>query len=175
MSIRDAENARDFRAGKMWKNGLISAREHPERLDEIIAFFQRHWATQDSAMVYEDCIRSCVDAPSPLPQWYVVEFGQDIAAGFGLIPNDFISRMDLSPWLCALFVEPAFRGRGLGSWLCHVARREAARLGFARLYLCTDHVGYYERSGFQYIADGWHPWGERSRIYGARTTAPFQK
>ena len=157
MSIRDAENARDFRAEKMWENDLISAREHPERLDEIIAFFQRHWATQDSAMVYEDCIRSCVDAPSPLPQWYVVESGQDIAAGFGLIPNDFISRMDLSPWLC------------------HAARREAARLGFARLYLCTDHVGYYERSGFEYIADGWHPWGERSRIYEARTLSAFQK
>ena len=42
---------------------------------------------------------------------------------------------------------------------------DAIKAGFAKLYLCTDTVNLYERYGFEYLAQGWHPWGETSRIY----------
>lgn len=144
---------------------LISVREHPEQLEEIIAYFQARWATEDSRMVYDDCIRSCMTAKSPLPQWYVLMDGERIIAGAGLITNDFISRMDLMPWLCALYVEPEYRGKGLGGTLIRRCIEDAAGMGYENLYLCTDHVGYYERYGFEFLAEGYHPWGESSRIY----------
>ena len=118
--------------------------------------------------VYEDCILSCIDSHCPLPQWYVLERGGEIVGCVGLITNDFISRMDLMPWLCALYIEPEYRGADLGGVLVKHVRAEAARLGYDRLYLCTDHVGYYERFGFDYLADGYHPWGESSHVYEAR-------
>ena len=34
------------------------------------------------------------------------------------------------------------------------------------MYLSTDHVGLYEKWGFRYIGQGYHPWNEESRIYG---------
>lgn len=148
---------------------MVSVREQPERAAQIIAFFQKHWATEASARVYEDCIISCLTAENPLPDWVVLMDGKSIVAGAGLIPNDFISRMDLMPWLCALIVEPEWRGHALGARLIGRLRSEAAEMGFDHLYLCSDHVGYYEKYGFEYLADGWHPWGESSRIYVART------
>lgn len=148
---------------------MVSVRERPELAADVIAFFQRHWASPESEKVYEDCIRHCLTAASPLPDWVVLMDGGTIVAGAGLIPNDFISRMDLMPWLCALFVEPAWRGHALGARLIRRLRLDAARMGFDHLYLCTDHVGYYEKYGFEYLADGWHPWGESSRIYAAPT------
>lgn len=148
---------------------LISVRERPEWTDRAVAFFQRHWATEGSMMVYDDCIRSCVGASGPLPQWYVLAHGSGIVAGCGLIPNDFISRMDLMPWLAALVVEPAWRSMGLGGRLVRHCLREAERIGCESLYLCTDHVGYYEKFGFEWIATGYHPWGESSRVYFAGT------
>lgn len=148
---------------------LISVREHPERVDEIIHFFQRHWATPESMMVYEDCIRHSLDAEGPLPQWYVLMLNGHIVAGAGLIPNDFISRMDLGPWLAALYVEEECRGCALGRELIRHALEDAARLGYDKLYLCSDHIGYYEKYGFEAIAEGYHPWGERSRIFCAPT------
>ena len=144
---------------------LISVREHPEMLKEIIAYFQQHWASEDSRMVYDDCIRGCMTAENPLPQWYVLRENQRIIACAGMITNDFISRMDLYPWLCALYVEPDCRGRALGAVLMQRCREDAAKAGFQNLYLCTDHIGYYEKYGFEYIAEGYHPWGESSRIY----------
>jgi len=33
------------------------------------------------------------------------------------------------------------------------------------LYLCTDHIGFYEKYGFKFIGTVYHPWGDNSRIY----------
>ena len=144
---------------------IVSLREDPARLEQFIVYFQAHWASPDSMAVYDDCMRSCLNAESPLPQWYLLMEGTEIIGCAGLITNDFISRMDLYPWVCALYIEPKWRGAERGAALLARAGRDAARAGFARLYLCTDHIGYYERYGFTYLGRGYHPWGESSRIY----------
>ena len=144
---------------------IISVRENPACLDRAIAYFQQHWASEDSMMVYDDCICHAVDAENPLPQWYLLTEGERIIGCAGMITNDFISRMDLYPWICALYIEEDCRGRALGSLLLRRAREDAAWAGFRYVYLCTDHVGYYEKYGFTYIGEGYHPWGESSRIY----------
>lgn len=147
---------------------MISVREHPEETDTVIAYFQKHWASEDSMRVYDDCIRSCIHAENPLPQWYLLRQDEKIIGGAGLITNDFISRMDLYPWICALYIEEEYRGNAYGRLLLERAKEDARRAGFPYAYLCTDHVGYYEHYGFEYIGTGYHPWGESSRIYRAK-------
>jgi len=144
---------------------VVSVGDSPELLERAIAYFQRVWASEASRPVYDDCIRHIT--PDGLPQWYLLMDRNDIAGCAGLITNDFISRMDLFPWLCALFVEPQYRGQTLGSLLIQKAKADAKKAGYERLYLCTGHVGYYEKYGFAYIGEGYHPWGESSRIYGS--------
>ena len=150
---------------------VIAMREHPAMCDAAIAYFQEKWADGSSRMVYDDCIRHSLTTENPLPRWYLLTDGSEIIGCAGLITNDFISRMDLWPWLAAVIVEEEYRGNALGSVLIRHAREHAASLGFDRLYLATDHIGYYEKYGFSYIADGYHPWGESSRIYRADTHA----
>ncbi len=142
---------------------ILSLRNNPDRLPLFLDFFIRHWHNE---AVYRDCMTACLSSDSPLPQWYLLVNQVDkIIGGAGLIANDFISRMDLWPWLCALYIEETCRGMAYGKELIEHVRTEANRLGFDHLYLCTNHVGYYEKYGFEYLGDGHHPWGESSRIY----------
>lgn len=144
---------------------VVALREQPAYLEAAIAYLQAKWATPESRMVYDDCIRHSVGTPSPLPHWYLLAEGDTLIGCAGLISNDFISRGDLWPWFCALYIDPAHRGHGYPGLLLARARQDAAKAGFKNLYLCTDHIGYYERYGFAHMGTGYHPWGESSRIY----------
>ena len=148
---------------------IVSVREHPEMCDAAIAYFQEKWASEDSMMVYEDCIRKSLTSQTLLPEWYLMLDGEKIMGCAGLISNDFISRMDLMPWLCALYIDPEYRGHAYGSLLIERIRADAAHKGYDKLYLCSDHVGFYEKYGFARIGTGYHPWGETSGIFERST------
>lgn len=147
---------------------VISIKKIPEYKERAIKYFQQKWASPDSLKVYDDCITNCINTTSPLPQWYLLLKDDDIIGCAGLITNDFISRMDLYPWICALYIEEEYRGNAYGSLLLEQAKIDAKIGGFSNLYLCTDHIGYYEKYGFGYIGKGYHPWGDSSRIYSIR-------
>lgn len=144
---------------------LVSVRENPEHKDLAIQYFQNKWGNEASNIVYEDCITHCIDAVAPLPQWYLLMNGDKIIGCAGLITNDFISRMDLYPWVCALYIEKEYRGNEYGALLLEKAKEDTKQGGFSNLYLCSDHVGYYEKYGFSRIGTGYHPWGESSGIF----------
>jgi N-acetylglutamate synthase-like GNAT family acetyltransferase len=143
---------------------IISIRENPEYKSRAISYFQQKWKSV-WPIIYEDCINHCSGASSPLPQWYLLVNEDELIGCAGLITNDFISRMDLYPWVCAIYIEEKHRGHNYGASLVDKAKADTKSAGFARLYLSTDHIGYYEKMGFEYMGQGYHPWGEESRIY----------
>lgn len=144
---------------------VVNIRENPEYSEQAIAYIQKKWGNKRNKKVYEDCILRSIDAKSPLPIWYLLMDSKKIIGCAGLITNDFISRMELSPWLCALYIEKKYRGQNLGNLLISQMKADVAEMGLEKLYLCTDHSGYYEKYGFSYIGEGYHPWGESSRVY----------
>lgn len=146
---------------------IIDLIQRPELADAAADYLASKWAVPRQA--YVDSIAESLVAPDALPRWCLLLEGGAIIGSYGLIQNDYIDRTDLWPWLCALYVEPPHRDRGLGSRLLADGKARAARLGYPKLYLATDHIGYYERYGFVHIGSGRHPDGDTSRVYQADT------
>lgn len=51
---------------------IISVRNRPEYKEQAIQYFQRHWVSDETQMLYEDCISHCIDVENPLPDWYLI-------------------------------------------------------------------------------------------------------
>ena len=99
---------------------IADVRDYPDQTSVYIRYFQKYWASPDSMMVYDDCIRHAARTDQKLPHWYLLMdsdvFSEERIIGCaGMIPNDFISRCDLYPWLCALLIEPDSRGQITGA------------------------------------------------------------
>lgn len=146
---------------------IICVSEHTEYLKRAVEYNCRNWPLDNN--IYIDCIENSIDAEGGIPRWYLLLRGDDIIGSYGLIMNDFISRQDLWPWFAALYIEESERGKRLGGVLLEHGIKEAEKLGYRKLYLCTDHINLYEKYGWKKIGIGYHPWHESSSIYMIET------
>lgn len=89
-----------------------------------------------------------------MPQRYLVfDAGGKIAAGLCVIANDFYKRPDLSPNICAVFVEHEHRKKGIAKMMLDFVCHDMSGFGFENIYLITDHTDFYEKCGFEYFCD----------------------
>lgn len=139
-------------------------RDFPELAEKAARWFSDKWGIPGDA--YLESIRDGIARKTEVPQWYVVvDEGQGIAAGAGVIENDFHDRKELTPNLCALWVEPQYRNRGLARQLLNDIRRDMHELGFPTLYLVTDLVDFYEKCGWRFLTTVTGDDGNPIRLY----------
>lgn len=74
----------------------------------------------------------------------------EIIGGLGVIENDFHDQPDLRPNVCAVYVEPAHRCKGIAGQLLERVCSDMAALDEPVLYLLTDHDCFYERYGWEF-------------------------
>ena len=68
-----------------------------------------------------------------------------------LMEKDYYPENRYSPWISTVFVDEAFRGRGVCGLLVEGAAEYAREQGFRRVYIPSEHTGLYERYGFAKI------------------------
>lgn len=113
-----------------------------------------------------------------LPQTYVIK-GMDrekeIIGFYQLIQNDNLTHhTELSPFVATLYVDERIRGFGYGELMLTHAKYEAAKMGYDKLYVSTDHIGYYEKYGFREIGLDIYTWGSPTKIYEAYTPSEIR-
>ena len=146
---------------------VVHMHNYPGGLDEAIAYYHSKWGREGNYAFIEDAVKNSND--DDLPQFFVLLKGESIVGCCGLIINDLISRHDLYPWICGVFVEESERNQGLAGKLLEYTENEAKRVGYQTVYLSTDHTRFYERYGWKYIGDGYEPDGSKARIYKKST------
>ena len=146
----------------------IPVRDWPEAREEIAVWFHERWHIPLEA--YRESIAECLEKKPGVPQWYVVLREGRIVAGCGVIENDFHERKDLTPNVCAVYVDEAYRNQGIAGSLLRYACDDLAAMGYDTLYLLTDHTGFYERYGWRFLCMVRGNDGELSRMYVHRSS-----
>ena len=85
-----------------------------------------------------------------IPLTVVGMFGDAVVGCASLVHNDMDTHEELSPWLASVYVDPEYRGKGLGSALVERIVKEATESKVKDLYLyTTDRESLYSRLGWQ--------------------------
>lgn len=105
-------------------------------------------------------------------QVYLFMDGQDLVSFCTLTGQDTVQDPDLTPWIGFVFTQPDYRGKGYAGQILAAAEADAAGMGYNRVYLETDHVGLYERYGYEYMENRIDIWGADVRILSKSMVRP---
>ena len=83
--------------------------------------------------------------------WYLCLDDDQIVGGTGVIENDFHDRKDLFPNVCAVYTEESYRKKGIAGNLLNLTVDDLRSKGITPVYLVTDHTGFYERYGWEFL------------------------
>ena len=126
----------------------ITLREEPALMATAAQWFHSKWGVPEEA--YRECMEAYLGGETEYG-WYLCLEGEEIVGGLGVIENDFHDRPDLTPNICAVYTEEAHRCRGVAGRLLNMAVEHLRSIGVSPVYLVTDHTGFYERYGWEFL------------------------
>ena len=147
---------------------ILRLSDYPQYKEMAAQWFSEKW--QIPVEAYLESIQISIDQKHAIPQWYIVlNKDKHLIAGTGVIDNDFHERKDLTPNLCALFVEENYRNQNIAKQILDFVREDLSNQGIQTLYLITDHTEFYEKCGWRFLMLVKDEEGEMVRMYVADT------
>lgn len=154
---------------------IYSLKNNPELCEEVKLYCMEKWNK-----VYE-CFSECADKSvyaDTLPQTRVImgmKEEKEIIGFYQLVSHELLTRFtDISPFISALYVDERVRGYGYGEMILNHARYEAASLGYEKIYVATDHIGFYEKYGFRETGLDIYEWGRAAKLYESDTPSDIR-
>ena len=126
----------------------IALRQEPQMKDLAASWFHSKWGVPKEA--YLECMDSYLNRETEYG-WYLCLDGEKVIGGMGVIENDFHDRKDLTPNVCAVYTEEEYRCRGIAGKLLNMVVEDMRNKGISPVYLVTDHTGFYERYGWEFL------------------------
>ena len=142
---------------------IISLRDNKELLNKATKWFSSKWRVDEAA--YLKCMNEYLNNQTEYG-WYLCLDKDEIVGGVGVIDNDFHERKDLTPNICALYVEKDYRNKGIAGKLLNKAIDDLYQKNIKTVYLLTDHEGFYERYDWKFydmVANDFED--SKSRLY----------
>ena len=134
---------------------IISLSEAPEHIATIAAWHQAEWGYLNPGSTVESRMLKMQRylSDKPMPSMRICVDGKKVIGTAALVESDMDSHPELSPWLASVYVDAAYRKRGIGAALVKQIVADARAQGFKTLYLFTpDQAHFYQQLGWQFIA-----------------------
>ncbi|MCI8946243.1 MAG: GNAT family N-acetyltransferase [Lachnospiraceae bacterium] len=126
----------------------ITLRQRQQLKKRAAEWFHSKWGISQEA--YLECMESYLNNETEYG-WYLCLDGNRIIGGLGVIENDFHDRKDLTPNICAVYTEEVYRCKGIAGHLLTMVVEDLKSKGVTPVYLVTDHTGFYERYGWEFL------------------------
>jgi predicted acetyltransferase len=126
----------------------ITLREKPQLKETAAEWFHQKWGVPTEA--YLECMEAYLSGATEYG-WYLCMDDNNIIGGMGVIENDFHDRKDLTPNVCAVYTEDKYRCKGIAGHLLDMVVNDMKSKGITPIYLVTDHTGFYERYGWEFL------------------------
>ena len=126
----------------------ITLKQRPEWKEKAAQWFHQKWGVPQEA--YLECMDAYLSGQTEYG-WYLCLDKDKIVGGLGVIENDFHNRKDLTPNICAVYTEADYRCKGIAGRLLNMAVEDLRGNGISPVYLLTDHTGFYERYGWEFL------------------------
>jgi len=125
--------------------------DHPEFIPLLAEWHYREWSYLRPGESIEERITRLREycGRREMPITYIACSETKLLGSAMLLPHDMDTRMQYSPWLAGVFVDPNERGCGIGRILTLHVMREAEARGFPKLYLYTPSAEKF------YLKLGW--------------------
>lgn len=95
---------------------------------------------------------------------YLLMDGENLVSFATFTGQDAVRDESLYPWIGFVFTKPEYRGHRYAGLLLSHAEAKAAIMGHGRVYIATDHVGLYEKYGYEYLENRIDCWGDDMRV-----------
>jgi len=79
--------------------------------------------------------------------------------------TDYYPLPEIFPWVSSVFVDEAYRGRGISGLLIGRANAHAGSRGYGRTYIPSSFFGLYEKYGYRYLRDIVNYGGETDHLF----------
>jgi len=142
----------DIEAGMvkiMMNYQIVKLNNRKDLTDRAAEWFHSKWGVPVEA--YRERTEDSFKEGAKVPAWYLCLEEDGIIGGMGVIENDFHERKDLTPNICAVYTEEEYRSQGIAGKLLDFVCAEMKEVGIDTLYLVTDHIGFYERYGWEFL------------------------
>ena len=139
---------------------IIKLRENAGLIQEAAEWFHQKWGIPLEA--YAESMDMCIRNKKEIPQWYLAMVEGRIVGGLGVIENDFHDRKDLTPNVCAVYVEEEYRCRGIAGkqkeWIPFILSRIILRFtNVTDGNFCVWFRGMVNRRRQECMSIGKHP------------------
>ena len=95
---------------------------------------------------------------------YLLMDGENLVSFLTLTGQDAVRDETMTPWIGFVFTAPDYRGHRYAGKLMACAENQARDMGYGKVYICTDHVGLYEKYGYTYLENRVDFWGDDTRV-----------
>lgn len=139
---------------------IVPVKDNPVFFDIVANRVWKQWweAKGQTENAVADGLRHAFAAQSFCGAFAAVHKGAYVGSAM-VIESDMDDRPEYSPWIAGIFVEPQYRGQGIGATLVTHAAQNAFQHGASTVYLCATrkNATYYDMLGWTRLEENVGP------------------